>query len=165
VNTIKNPGTFFWGVSDSSYDWHYAARDNTLWGHSVDHSKPKTIYDPCPSGWRVPVNFGSSDDTSPWYGFSDSSNKPANILAVWDSSSGNEGYSWKAANAQYPAAGSRDYGSGALRNTGTAGLYWSASPFSSSSSYASRLGFLSGNVYVSLNNYRANGFSVRCVQE
>jgi uncharacterized protein (TIGR02145 family) len=167
VNTIKNPGTFFWGVSGSSYDWFYGTtRNNELWGHSVDHSKPKTIYDPCPAGWRVPINSGYSENTSPWYGFAKAGTTiPDNILTAWNSSSGNEGYSWKAANAQYPAAGYRNSGSGALNATGTRGLYWSASPYSSSSDYASSLAFLSCTVNVSGNSNRAFGFSVRCVKE
>jgi uncharacterized protein (TIGR02145 family) len=152
---IKNPGVFLIGSSD----W-LVARDDELWGHSG----LKTIYDPCPSGWRVPVNSssGSSNNTSPWYGFADSSNKPANIVAAWNTNS--PGYSW-GDNAKYPAAGYRGHGSGALSLTGTYGYYWSASPYSSSSNYASTLRFNSGYVNVSNSSGRAYGFSVRCSQE
>ncbi len=41
-----NPTTFV--MSSSPYDWHYSSRDNTLW------QSEKSIYDPCPAGWRVP---------------------------------------------------------------------------------------------------------------
>ncbi|MDR3117941.1 MAG: fimbrillin family protein [Mediterranea sp.] len=149
-NTIKNPGVFYWGVSGTDYDWHYASHNNDLWGHASDGGT-KTIYDPCPSGWRVPVNYNMSYATSPWYG----------MISTGGFSSG---YSW-GTNALYPAAGYRYDSSGSLSDVGTYGLYWSASPYSSASSYASGLHFSSGSVYVGNSYYRATGLSVRCVQE
>ncbi|MDR0745513.1 MAG: fibrobacter succinogenes major paralogous domain-containing protein, partial [Mediterranea sp.] len=161
VNTIQNPSVFLTAGPSSDYDWLYAARDSTLWGHSADHSAPKTIYDPCPAGWRVPVNsVGDSNDTSLWYGFAkDDTTTPANIV---DSFS--YGYNW-GDNALYPAAESHGYSSGTLSGIGTLGRYWSASPYSSSSNYASDLYFRNGTVSVSSNGNRAFGCSVRCVKE
>jgi uncharacterized repeat protein (TIGR02543 family)/uncharacterized protein (TIGR02145 family) len=153
---IQHPNEFLTAGSSSSYDWHFAKRDNTLWGHN----DVKSIYDPCPAGWRVPVNSGSFD-TSPWYGFSDSSNKPANLAK---GSSFSTGYNW-GTNAVYPAVGVRGNASNTLNNLGTHGHYWSASPYSGSSNYASSLYFGSGNVLVSDGGTRAYGFSVRCVKE
>ncbi len=49
--SIKNPTTFFMGVEGTKYDWVYASRLNELWS---DSNGKKTIYDPCPPGWRVP---------------------------------------------------------------------------------------------------------------
>ena len=51
--TIANPMTF---IAYNSYndDWYYTGTnttDNTRWGTS---GSKKSIYDPCPSGWRVP---------------------------------------------------------------------------------------------------------------
>jgi uncharacterized protein (TIGR02145 family) len=152
TNTIKNPSVFYTASSGSDYDWHYASRDNTLWGHDVNGGI-KTIYDPCPSGWRVPVNSGMSSNTSPWYGFTSSN---GGTFA--------NGYNW-GTNAVYPAAGYRSSSSGSLSVVGTYGSYWSASPYSSTSYYASLLRFDSGNVSVYNNAYRANGLSVRCSQE
>jgi hypothetical protein len=154
--TIQNPGMFLTGSSSSSYDWHFAKRDNTLWGHNA----VKSIYDPCPAGWRVPVNSGSSFDTTPWYGFGDSGNKPTNLA----SSSFSTGYNW-GTNAVYPAAGHRNYGSGVINLPGSYGFYWSASPYSSSSGNASDFYFYSGGVFLDSGNNRALGSSVRCVKE
>jgi uncharacterized protein (TIGR02145 family) len=151
TNTIKNPGVFYYGVSGTDYDWHYAKRDNTLWGHDANGGI-KTIYDPCPSGWRVPINYNMSAATSPWNGFTTSN-------GTW-----NDGYDW-GTNAVYPAAGHRYLSSGKLGNVGTDGVYWSASPYSSTSNNVSRLYFYSGYVYVYYTNTRAYGFSVRCSQE
>lgn len=44
--TVKNPTTFIKGRS-TDYDWNYGDSYG-LWANS------KTIYDPCPPGWRVP---------------------------------------------------------------------------------------------------------------
>ena len=146
--TLQHPNTFLTGVSGSSDDWLYAFRDGELWGHSGT----KTIYDPCPPGWRVPKNSGISEATSPWDGFTSSN-------GTWS-----YGYNW-GTNAVYPAAGYRDNGSD-IRLEGSDGYYWSASPPSSSSSYASGLVFASGVVDVGNHYvYRAAGFSVRCVRE
>ncbi|MDR3119215.1 MAG: hypothetical protein LBU44_07355, partial [Mediterranea sp.] len=150
TNTIKNPGVYYYGVSGSDYDWHYAKRDNTLWGHDANGGI-KTIYDPCPSGWRVPVNYNISDTTSPWYGMTSTSGF-------------SNGYNW-GTNAVYPAAGFRISSSGSLGTVGAGGNYWSASPGSSSSLHASLLYFTSGYVNVYRSDARAYGFSVRCVQE
>lgn len=45
--TVQNPTTFI-TKSSGSNDWLYGTHDSTRWGSE------KTIYDPCPPGWRVP---------------------------------------------------------------------------------------------------------------
>jgi hypothetical protein len=63
----------------------------------------------------------------------------------------------------YPASGYRYYNGGSLSGVGNGGYYWSASP---SSSNAYRLGFdYGGDVDPSGSDYRAYGYSVRCLQE
>ncbi|MDR3118210.1 MAG: hypothetical protein LBU44_02110, partial [Mediterranea sp.] len=145
-NTIENPGVFYI-ASTSPYDWLYA-RNNELWGHSGS----KTIYDPCPSGWRVPVNSGMSSTTSPWAGFTKDNG------GTW-----NSGWSW-GANAAYPAAGYRYY-DGGLSNVGITGIYWIASPSSINITYSSNLYFGRGFVNVDNSVRRSNGLPVRCTQE
>jgi uncharacterized protein (TIGR02145 family) len=151
--TIRYPGRFY-TASTNPYDWYYGStRNNTLWGHDVNGGT-KTIYDPCPSGWRVPVNYNMSAATSPWYGFTkDNGGTFAN------------GYNW-GTNAVYPACGNRFSGNGTTlsASVGTAGYYWSASPYSSTSADASYLNFNSA-VAAYNNNSRAYGYPVRCVQE
>jgi hypothetical protein len=152
ANTIKNPGVFYTAGSSSEYDWHYASRDNTLWGHDANGGT-KTIYDPCPSGWRVPVNYNMSNASSPWNGFlTNNGGTFAN------------GYNW-GTNAVYPVAGFRLDSNGSLFFVGTTGYYWSASPFTNPSNYASFLYLNSSYVNVDNGSYRVRGISVRCVQE
>ncbi len=45
---IKNPTTYVLFAANNAQDWLYGKRDDTLWGLT------KTIYDPCPPGWKVP---------------------------------------------------------------------------------------------------------------
>ena len=146
---ISNPTTFVTS-SLSDYDWHYASCDNTLWTTS---DKTKSIYDPCPSGWRVP----DGGDNGIWSkaGFADTE---------YDST--NEGMSFSISSTSttwYPASGSRYYGDGGLCGVGNFGRYWSASP---RSNYAYFLGVsFEGSVRPSGSNFRAYGCSVRCFQE
>ena len=46
-----NPTTFVTAGFSLDYDWHYSFRYNTFWTTS---DKAKSIFDPCPAGWRVP---------------------------------------------------------------------------------------------------------------
>ena len=162
-----NPTTFI-KYNSSNKDWYYtgsSSTDNTRWTTS---DKKKSIYDPCPSGWRVPdggsngvwADAHGSILYSGGYSY-DSINKGMNFTGIFASSS----------TIWYPASGCR-YGweysdGGSLGGVGKEGSYWSASP---SSNFAYRLYFLSyldtyANVGTSECYERANGQSVRCLQE
>ncbi|MDR3117994.1 MAG: fibrobacter succinogenes major paralogous domain-containing protein, partial [Mediterranea sp.] len=153
ANTIKNPSVFYTAdsYSSSESDWLYASRDSTLWGHSYNGGT-KTIYDPCPSGWRVPVNYGMSTATGPWY----------RMLSTGSGFS--SGYNW-GTNALYPATGYRYRSSGNVVNVGITGNYWSASPFDSINDFASFMNFESTITNSQNGALRAYGYPVRCVQE
>jgi uncharacterized protein (TIGR02145 family) len=159
VESIQKPTTFYRDKNTTEYSW-LPARDNYLWSTNGIASGSKTIYDPCPSGWRVParVAISESDDDSPWKGVA--------APTSWSSSSDTNGVTNWGDNAKYPAAGYRYYKSGSINDGGVRGVYWSASPYSSSSFFASYLYvYYGGGIYRSYNNNRAYGFSVRCVQE
>ena len=153
---VANPTTFV-KASSSPYDWHYSSRDNTLWTAS---DKTKSIYDPCPAGWRVPDGgddgvwskaLGSSSDftQSSLY---NSFNKGMNFSGKFGSAS----------TIWYPASGYLYHGGG-LSLVGNSGSYWSASPYDS---HAYGLDFdYYGSVYPLYGNGRAFGCSVRCLQE
>ena len=154
---ISHPTTFVYASSSTDYDWHYSSRDNTLWTTS---SSPKSIYDPCPAGWRVPdggisgvwskaVGSSSSFTNSSLY---NSTNKGMNFSGKFGSAS----------TIWYPASGYRLYDHGSLLNVGYHGNYWSASPYSFCAYYLS----FSYDGYVDPSHYyyRARGHSVRCLQ-
>ena len=153
VYATAHPTTFI-TYNSNNYDWYYtvsSAADNRRW------QSDKTIYDPCPVGWRVPDGgrdgvwskaLGSSSTYSGTY---DSTNKGISFSISSPSTT------W------YPASGFRNSDDGALDYVGNYGYYWSVSP---SNYRAYVLGFNSnGNVLPSYDDYRAYGFGVRCVQE
>ena len=121
--SIANPLTFI-TCNDSNSDWYYTGNntvDNTRW------KSVKTIYDPCPSGYRVPDGgkegiwakaFGSSNSFNAW----NNSGKSYNF-----GSSGKIDYKLTGSNqCWYFTTGSLN-GSGVLEKTGEEGIYWSCS--------------------------------------
>ena len=144
-----------------NHDWYYtgsSSTDNTRWTTS---SSAKSIYDPCPAGWRVP----DGDSNGVWSKALGSSSSFTNS-SLYNSTNEGMNFSGKLGSAStiwYPASGLRSGSDGSLGNVGTNGTYWSASP---NSVYACSLVFRNnGSVYPSDNHYRAFGFSVRCVRE
>jgi hypothetical protein len=150
IESIKSPTTFYAERADG--DW-LPESVNTLWNTESDNKK--SIYDPCPKGWRVPLSGGGGD--SPWNGLSNSGFS--------------SGYDWSnpagTGNGKYPATGLRfhttmfTYSAGSFLFGGSAGAYWSAS----TASYPYVLAFTSDGVSPSDIGGRAFGSAVRCVQE
>ena len=158
-----HPTTFITHNGNTN-DWYYPSSStyNTRWTTS---EKDKSIYDPCPAGWRVPDGgkngvwakaIGSSSSFDYNYDISDEgmnfSGKFGSDQTIW-----------------YPASGWRYYYDGDLSSVGDYGSYWSASPYGSygSGSYSTcRLLFgYSGDVDPAFYGVRARGNSVRCLQE
>ena len=150
------PTTFIESNSNNC-DWHYtgsSSTDNTRWTTS---DKSKSVYDPCPSGWRVPD--GGSNGIWSKAGFDDTTYDITNEGISFSISSPSK--TW------YPASGYRRGREGSLGDVGFSGYYWSASP---SHSYAYSLffydvGYDVGYVDPSNDYDRALGLSVRCLQE
>ena len=141
VNTVVNPASYYQGSSNNGNDWYGSSTSNNdLWGKGT----LKTVYDPCPVGWRVPA-------FTIWESLTTSS-------FVWNSSV--YGRTTGSGNF-YPAAGSRNSG-GSISGAGEFGYYWSA--LIKPNNQPGDLYF--GNSSVSsTSNVRANGYSVRCVKE
>ena len=158
--SIAHPIIFI-TYNDINKDWYYtggSSTDDTRWQSS------KTIYDPCPAGWRVPDGgssgvwskaFGTSsywELSSNWY----STSKGMDFYRT-DKKLGPSGPIW------YPASGYRDSSDGALNYVGDYGTYWSVSLYDK---YAYGLYFNGdGIVNPVVYYYRAGGKAVRCLQE
>ena len=151
-----HPTTFI-TYNSNNYDWYYTgdlSTDNTRWTTS---ESSKSIYDPCPVGWRVP----DGGDNGIWCESSGSS-----LDNTYDSTNAGMNFSGKFGSAStiwYPGSGCRDYDDGSLFYVGYGGLYWSASPIHYR---AYGLLFRSDcDIFPSFFGGRADGNSVRCLRE
>ena len=145
-STIENPNTFYTSNGSSGYDWYNNTnihRDD-LWGHNTT----KSVYDPCPNGWRIPQN-GAWGTTNI-------------IMGTNGTSWSNYGMNRSNGKEFYPASGYRDVMNGSLMSVGISGYYWSRTP-SNNSSYS--LFFINGPISPNSSSGRGNGSSVRCVKE
>lgn len=145
-----NPTTFIASNSIND-DWYYtgdSSTDDTRWTTS---ETTKSIYDPCPVGWRIPDDVWSRalglSGNNYLYGSFDKTNKGMDFSAKL----GDDTVIW------YPATGLRF--NGLISGVGTVGTYWSAS----SMNY---MLYFNNDSSVSLSNGdRSEGCSVRCVKE
>ena len=158
---ITNPMVFIVSTS-SNRDWYYTgstSTDNTRW------SSTKSLYDPCPYGYRVP-DGGSSGVWAKAFNATSSWTTASN----WDST--NHGYNFASTDKKlgtgqciwYPAAGDISMSNGSLLDSQLYGTYWSATTRGGSlESNAYFLSFhSSGKVLPCGNQDRARGRSVRC---
>lgn len=176
---IKHPMTFITQAA-TTYDWLNATaiadqRDN-LWGNpNTSTSTPtvttvnknmtkKSIYDPCPPGFSVPPQDAWTYFTTSGNNVTSGAPSGCNVDTSYGFKLGWKFYYQTGKSVYYPAAGYRHRESGALALVGTEGVYWSSSSYYAGSYYAGYLGFRSSLVYPLNSNYRAYGFSVRCVQ-
>lgn len=153
TKSIQNPTFFYTTYNETHWDW-LPTQENSLWNTNANK---KTVYDPCPSGWRVPVrkdgtNSAAVDSNSPWY------NLPSMAWTMADDA----GVNW-GVNALYPADGYRSNKDGTYREGGE-GIYpWCASV---NGTFAYFLTFFRrGTLLLSRYEYRSYGLPVRCVQE
>ena len=156
---IANPTTFI-TYNSSNSDWYYtgsSSTDNTRWATSESN---KSIYDPCPAGWRVP----DGGENGVWSKACGSGSYFRGY--PYDGTNGGMNFSGKFGSAStiwYPASGECFYTDGSLSSVGYGGYYWSASP-DDDGAYLLRFDY-DGLVDPSSYHRRAYGWSVRCLQE
>jgi len=164
--SVKNPTTFILNTS-SPYDWYCTSgifRNDTLWRST------KTIYDPCPAGYRVP----DGGDNGVWAIALTSS--PEAPESNWDDT--NRGMDFGATDMRlgtgtiwYPGAGVIRRDDASLESVGAVGNYWSCNykfEIYTSGTNCSAYNFNLGNSggYNPTSYYtRAWGLSVRCLAE
>ena len=158
-----NPTTFI-KANSNNHDWYYtgsSSTDNTRWTTS---ESSKSIYDPCPAGWRVP-DGADVRSNGVWSKALGSSSDFSDAL-LYDSTNEGMNFSGKFGSAStiwYPASGFRSRSDGSLNRVGYLGYYWSASPISINAFllYFDSTGF----VNPAGSDHLAYGRSVRCVRE
>lgn len=142
--SINNPTVFYYS-GFIYYNW--AIYPESYWSDNV-----KTIFDPCPPGWRVP-------DDDVWEGFSQS-----NI--VQDPSG--LGMLYTKTKSFFPYCGQRGYEYGNFKNVGTAGYQWSSDESSGIIDfidYGESFFYSAVGINDTYDLPKASGLSVRCVQE
>lgn len=167
-NSIKNPIAFIivsqyldtyedgdWAHRYYAGDYFRPYPDNTRW------QETKTIYDPCPSGWKVPT--GGTEGFWVHAGF-------PNGEGVHPVAEGGMmfGTPYCEPEVYFPIAKTRQY-DGAMNTNDWSSYYWTVTPASvREGKPACTLRLTSyADVYTSYDNYtiRGNGYSVRCVKE
>lgn len=172
--SIAHPTTFI-EANQENYDWYYSyytSNDITRWPTS---DKKKSIYDPCPDGWRIPD--GGTDGV-----WTKALGSTALSSITFDKTNEGIDFSRKLGSASsiwYPAAGHiapEDYGNswvaGELTNVELGGQWWSAShdPYESGNvNYVFAAIFQIsqyGDPIDRADKYsHAHGLSVRCIKE
>ena len=163
---VSNPVTFIL-ENENNHDWYYTGSketDNTRWKSS------KTIYDPCPPGYRVPDGGYNGYDGFWAKAFGenrnfkdegvDSANKGFNFGS---SGKGNAKLSNSASTCWYPAAGMRLESDGSMQAVGISGFYWASSIY-----YGAGLCLHVGKTdYIRFGtaSYCASALAVRCMKE
>ena len=174
VNNIQNPDKFY--IYGSSLWTNYGyynlwSADNTVTGgynQGNDNPVVKTVYDPCPVGFKMPANNAFTGFTTT--GLSSTSQSEMNVDGTSDQQTyrNNFGHNFwtsssKTATINFPASGLRYDNDGSLNYVGNYGFYWSAVPSNTGS--GCDLYFYSGDVYPLNYDSRAYGFAVRAVSE
>ena len=173
-NNIQNPDKFY--IYGSSLWTNYGyynlwSADNTVTGsYNVGNDNPvvKTVYDPCPVGFKMPANNAFTGFTTTGQNSTSQSELNVDGTDDWQQWTNNFGHNFwtnssKTATINFPASGLRYYSDGSLNSVGNYGYYWSAVPFNSIN--GCNLYFNSGYVDPLFNGARTVGFAVRAVSE
>ena len=173
-NNIQNPDKFYIYGSSMYTNYGYYnlwSADNTVTGsynQGNDNPVVKTVYDPCPVGFKMPANNAFTGFTTT--GLNSTSQSELNVDGTddWQQWTNNFGHNFwtnssKTATINFPASGLRNILNGSLSNVGSGGYYWSAVPINASG--GCNLYFFSGFVYPLGNYARTYGFAVRAVSE
>ncbi len=171
TNGILNPDKFYvdgnnWGNNYGYYNLWSA--DNTVtagFGQGNDNPVVKTVYDPCPAGFKMPANNAFTGFTA-----DGQNNGTMNVDGTgdWQQWTNNFGHNFwtsssKTTTIYFPASGCRFNNNGSLQYVGDYGYYWSAVP--SDLRHSCELTFGLAYVYPLVSNFRPYGFAARPVSE
>lgn len=169
--SVKNPSKFIMSHS-TTYDWlnasAYTGQRDNLWGNpNATATQPnpargsKSIYDPCPPGWRVP-----SQESYQIFTQNGANGGTRNVLGAWAKGWMFYTQTYLSGTTSYwPALGYRDSSTGDLSDVSSVGGFWSSSSYASGNANAGLLGFNSSTANPLGGSYRGRAFSVRCAQE
>ena len=173
-NGIQHPDLYYtWGSNwNNNYGYYNLwSADNTVTGgynQGNDNPVVKTVYDPCPVGFKMPANNAFTGFTTTGQNSTSQSEMNVDGTDDWQQWTNNFGHNFwtnssKTATINFPASGLRYGNGGSLSYVGNSGYYWSAVP--NDTNYGCSLNFNSGIVYPLYGNTRSYGFAVRAVSE
>lgn len=168
-----HPDTFIATVPGSSYDWYWGGgqgttsdyRNNSLWGNpngtTVGQETTKTLFDPCPPGWKVPHPYVFSGFTQ--------TGATTSVSSGGVEVSGTFVQGWNfvydgSSTTYYPGVGYRYDEYGVFFFT-PSGYYWTSSPASSDSFGAWTFGLTAATVYECYSDPRGFGLPIRCQRD
>ena len=160
-------GTYYYDWCNATY-YNLWSADNTTTGFN-DNAVVKTVYDPCPVGFKMPASNAFTGFTSNGQNQSGAANINANGTAdSWDKFSAAYGHNFytngsKTATIFFPASGFRNFSDGSLYSVGYVGYYWSAVPNYTDNGCILYFGWSS--VSPQFNFSRSCGFAARPVSE
>ena len=173
-NNIQNPDKFYiYGPSAyTNYGYNNLwSADNTVPGDlNVGNDNPvvKTVYDPCPVGFKMPANNAFTGFTTT--GLNSTSQSELNVdgTSDWQAYQNNFGHNFwtnssKTATINFPASGCRNIYDGSLSFVGDNAFYWSVVP--NYASYGCGLDFRWGYVNLLYVMSRSFGLAARPVSE
>ena len=171
MNGIQHPDYFYksgssWIINPPmGYSYYNLwSADNTTTGFN-DNSVVKTVYDPCPAGFKMPASNAFTGFTA-----NGQNGGTMNVdgTDTWQQWTNNFGYNFwtsssKTGTINFPASGLRTGNDGSLNSVGLSGCYWSAVPFNTSNGCG--LVFSFGIVFPLNNYFRSFGRAARPVSE
>ena len=175
MNNIQNPDKFYLNNLSATHYGYYNlwSADNTVTGgYNIGNDNPvvKTVYDPCPAGFKMPANNAFTGFTTTGLNSTSTSQSGMNVDGTDNPQTfqNNFGYNFwtnssKTATINFPASGCRNSYNGSLISVGESGYYWLAVPASAGSGCL--LGFFSGYVSPLNTNDRYVGMAARPVSE
>lgn len=183
-----NPTVFYYR-KEGSFDWATNTKyvNTDPWAGQSKTSLPKSAFDPCPKGWRVPVAYKNDKDVvvevNTWSGFKGTVTGTSGTDSTFVQRNNgfyyrgtNSGYGGTTSyNAAYPSTGRLSYLNGTLGVTEEVNL-WSASPQPNSKTPKTNLAryfsasTIAPKAYYGLDTQieaisRAAGMPVRCIKE
>ena len=174
MNNIQNPDKFYIYGSSMYTNYGYYnlwSADNTVTGgynQGNDNPVVKTVYDPCPVGFKMPANNAFTGFTTTGQNSTSQSEMNVDGTDDWQQWTNNFGHNFwtnssKTATINFPASGLRNGIDGSLDIVGIYGFYRSAVP--NSTFNGCYLYFGSGYVGPLGYGARTCGFAVRAVSE
>lgn len=154
VTGLVNPTTFYYNASEPG-NWFGDKSYYNLWDAACieagesDNDTVKTVYDPCPVGWKIPNG---------------NTFKGLDYISIDNGIIKMRRYSGDTVGVGFPISGYRFSSTGAIYLTGDESYVWTSAALNNKYAYAF---YFSKNLIVTANAFgrRASGYSVRPVQD